>query len=262
MNDPPRRRRSDDDSDRGGGLPLFPLVLIVIFAGLLLGGVLAHFFGGSANGPKATPAPVAVLPSAIPTAAPPPVRPIASPRATSAAAASPTPAATPRASASPAATPSSSAAPSAPSSARPAHTAPPKPSPTPTLKVTLATPAKIVFTPKPAASPAKAANATPAPNYVSAAPDQAAGIVRSYLGALARGDRATATSYLASGLPGEVFMDSNARVVSVHSTGESASQYKVAADVLTSTGEYYLTFVLVSGPGGLQITDHYAIKVH
>jgi hypothetical protein len=272
VNDPPRRRRSDDDSDRSGGLPLFPLILIVIFAGLLLGGVLAHFFGGSAKAPKATPAPVAVLPTAIPTVAPPPVRPSASAHATPPATASPTPevtassspspGATPPASAEPSATPSPKPARTATPSPKPARTASPKPSPVPTLKVTLATPAKIVFTPKPAGSPAKAANATPASNYVSAAPDQAAGIVRSYLGALARGDRATATSYLANGLPGEVFMDSNARIVSVHSIGETASQYKVAADVLTSTGEYYLTFVLVPGPGGLQITDHYAIKVH
>ena len=90
-------------------------------------------------------------------------------------------------------------------------------------------------------------------------PDQAAGIVRSYLGALARGDRSTATSYLARGLPGEAFMNSSARVVSVRPSA-AGSQYKVTADVQTSTGEYYITFTLEPGAGGLQIVDHYSIK--
>lgn len=85
--------------------------------------------------------------------------------------------------------------------------------------------------------------------------------MRSYLGALARGDRATATSYLARGLPGEVFMDPSARIVSVRSTSDAAP-YHVSADVETTTGEYYLTFTLEPGQGGLQITDHYSIKVH
>lgn len=92
-----------------------------------------------------------------------------------------------------------------------------------------------------------------------AGPDQAATIVRSYLGALARGDRATATSYLAHGLPSEGFMDANSRILSVRSES-SASPYKVSADVQTSTGEYYITFTLQQGTGGLQIIDHYAIK--
>lgn len=100
---------------------------------------------------------------------------------------------------------------------------------------------------------------TPAPNYVSSGPDQAATIVRSYLGALARGDRATATSYLAHGLPSEGFMDANSRILSVRPES-TASPYKVSADVQTSTGEYYITFTLQEGTGGLQITDHYAIK--
>lgn len=89
--------------------------------------------------------------------------------------------------------------------------------------------------------------------------DQAAGIVRSYLGAVARGDRATATSYLARGLPGEAFMDNGARIISVRPTAVG-SQYRVTADVQTSTGEYYITFVLEPGPGGLQIIEHYSIK--
>ena len=101
---------------------------------------------------------------------------------------------------------------------------------------------------------------TPVPNYVPAGTNQAASVVRAYLGALARGDRATATSYLASGVPGETFMSSDARVLSVHPV-QSGSQYHVTADVKASTGEYYVTFTLQPGPGGLQIIDHYSIKM-
>src|SRR5579863_9608889 len=59
MREPPRRRRLDDEPS--GGLPLFPLILVVVLAGLLLGGVLAHFFGGS-NGASSPGKSVAVAP--------------------------------------------------------------------------------------------------------------------------------------------------------------------------------------------------------
>ena len=98
------------------------------------------------------------------------------------------------------------------------------------------------------------------PNYVSPGVNQAAGVVRSYLGALARGDRATATTYLASGLPGETFMSQDARIVSVHSV-QTGAQYHVTADVRALTVEYYVTFTLQPGTGGLQIIDHYSIKI-
>ena len=85
--------------------------------------------------------------------------------------------------------------------------------------------------------------------------------MRAYLGALARGDKATATSYLLSGLPSETFMDQSARVLSVRADPIGKGSYKAAADVRTSTGEYYITFTLGPGPGGLQIADHYGIKI-
>jgi hypothetical protein len=55
-------------------------------------------------------------------------------------------------------------------------------------------------------------------------------------------------------------MDSGSKILSVHSNAQG-NQYKVSADVQTSSGEYYITFSLEQGPGGLQITDHYAIPV-
>lgn len=266
MSDVPRRRRSEEDSGGGGGggLPLFPLILVVIFAGLLLGGALAKFFGGASSS-KSTPPPatftIAPERSTAPLAM---VTRGATPR--------PIPTETAGATAKPSVKPSEKASPAAsakPSSApteSPTPKASPKPIPSPSARVVYVTPAphrptaapNNVFTPS-AATPVIAAATSPAPNYVAAGGDQATSIVRSYLGALARGDRATATTYLAHGLPSEAFMDANSRIVSVHSEN-GASPYKVSADVQTATGEYYITFTLQQGTGGLQIVDHYAIK--
>lgn len=102
--------------------------------------------------------------------------------------------------------------------------------------------------------------ATTVANYSAANSADAAAVVRSYLGAIARGDRATATSYLAHGLPSETFMDASSHVESVRSSRLSKQRYKVTADVQTSSGEYFITFTVEPGPGGLQITDHYSIK--
>jgi hypothetical protein len=104
---------------------------------------------------------------------------------------------------------------------------------------------------------------TAAPLEHAAAPSgdtRAAAVVRSYLGALARGDRETATSYLAHGTPTETFMSSGARIESIRTAAGGAAQYTVTADVQTSSGEYYTTFTVQQGPIGLQITDHYTIK--
>jgi hypothetical protein len=105
----------------------------------------------------------------------------------------------------------------------------------------------------PAASPSPAAVAL-------TGGDQAAGVVRSYLGALARGDRAAASAYLAHGSPSENFMDSSAHIESIRSASNGSQSYTVTADVQTTSGEYYITFTVQPGPGGLQITDHYSIK--
>jgi hypothetical protein len=132
----------------------------------------------------------------------------------------------------------------------PAH----QPSPAPTSRGVAS------LSPSSSAAPSIAAANTAAPNYVPPGTDQASAIVRSYLGAIARGDRSTATSYLSHGLPSEGFMDSSSRILSVRSQSTGSQQYKVTADVATSTGEYYITFTVEPGPGGLQITDHYSIK--
>ncbi len=84
--------------------------------------------------------------------------------------------------------------------------------------------------------------------------------MRTYLQALARGDRATANSYLASGSANETFMSGDSQIESIRSTPLGESRYSVSADVRTAGTEYYATFTLEPGPGGLQITDHSWIK--
>jgi hypothetical protein len=90
--------------------------------------------------------------------------------------------------------------------------------------------------------------------------DPAASLVRSYLEALARGDRATASTYLANGTVSETFLNGETQIESVRSTPQSNSNYLVTADVKSGGVEYYATFTVAPGPGGLQITDHYYIK--
>jgi hypothetical protein len=260
-----RRRRRSDEGRESGGLPLIPLVLVVVFAGLLLGALLAHFFGGgpgkqSSGTTVAQSTPLLVTP--VPTE-----QPLLNPRS------SPSPAVSPTHKAS--SMPSPTVAPSASPSTSPQASKSPKASPTPTTRAVLsphpassaiahqiaeAAPQPDRVTSRPTVEPAATTAATPSP----AAPDgseRAAGVVRSYLLAMANGNRALATTYLASGTPGEVFMDSSAHIVSLKSTA-SGTGYHVAAEVQTAAGAYAVTFSVEPGTSGLQITDHYAIKEH
>jgi outer membrane biosynthesis protein TonB len=246
-----RRRRLEEES--GGGLPLFPLVLVVILAGLLMGGLLAHFFGGSKSEARSAPAAVAIMPSPVVTPAPIPTSP--RPQATPI----PSPSATPRSTGSPAATPSQTPAPkrlrksvtviaaARAKSTQTPQSLPPTPSRTPAQK-----PIATV-----------AATHTAAPHASAAAAstdDRAASLVRSYLQALEHGDRSGAAAYLASGAPSETFMTPDSHIESIRSSSLGAQQYRVTADVQTASGEYYVTFTVEQSPGGLAITDHYSIK--
>ncbi len=245
--EPRRRRRSGDEPP--GGLPLLPLIVLVILAGLLLGGVLAHFFGKS-NSPAA---PTASNETAKPAPSPAHKLPSAAP--------SPTPSAT-----SPSPTASTTHSPSPAPSSTP--TPKPKPSPSattaPTAKETVPSAKPTAApTPTPAATHVPAATHAPAATNAPAEPPsetQAVGIVRSYLSALARGDRASAASYLAHGSPSESFMNSSSHVDSVRVATVGAQQYQVTAAVQSGGSEYYVTFTVGPGTNGLAITDHYTIK--
>jgi hypothetical protein len=125
-----------------------------------------------------------------------------------------------------------------------------------TLPVATATPKAIV----PTSTPIAAAKPAPATPPKASAGEPAVSLVRSYLEALAHGDRATASTYLGGGNPSETFMNGEAQIESVRSTPGSNSGYQVTADVKSGGVEYYGTFTVVPGPSGLQITDHYWIR--
>lgn len=246
-----RRRRLDEDSR--GGLPLFPLVVVVILAGLLMGGVLAHFFGGSKNVAQSSATAAAMLPSpglspaAIPTSTSKKVRPAPTPSATATSPATATP----------------SAIPSATAKASPRVPAASKSRPAPIKPLVRATPlARTVpaqSSPTPATKNVTVA-ALPVHSPSASGDDRAALLVRAYLEALARGDRAGASSYLATGTPNETFMTADSRIESIRSSNVGPQQYRVTADVQTSSGEYYVTFTVEQNPSGLAITDHFSIK--
>ena len=253
MDDYRRRRRLDSPQEPKGGIPIVPLIVLVIFAGLLLGGGLAKFFGRG-GGAQPTSAPTFTpLPSAELTASP-----------------SPTP--SHKASPSPSMTPSSSPSPSASAHATP--TASPKPSPTATPTASPTPKGVIIITPTPKATtkpserpatpkPAPTPTETPTPALITGAvsADHAAGIVRSYLSALANGEESFSTGYLRSGLPNESFITKGSRIENVQATQTGNGSFNVTALIVSAAGTYNETFTLRNGPNGLQIVDHTPTRV-
>jgi len=267
VNQGPRRRRSeyDDGGDRGGGLPIFPLVIAVILLGLLLGGVLAHFFGGGPAVQVPTPMP-SITPLSTPIAT---ETPVATP--------SPTPRPTPKRTPRPTSTPTPSARPtatlsSAPASAviiitpapvaslRPAAT--PKPA-TPKPAVTLAPSIAKTTAPRSTRAPRPTASPTPLNPQSATGSSGASAVVRAYLSAMMHGNRALATSYLESGVPTETFLQSGTIVNDVSATPNADGTYRVTADVVDPDNqEYFITFAVAPGAYGMRITSHYSIKPH
>jgi hypothetical protein len=278
VSDPrPRRRRLDEPSGDGWAGTL-GLVVAVILAGLVLGGLLAHFFGRPR--PTATPVPLANVtplveetPQATETPLPVPTLATSSPRpmpSVGPTGTSPRPSASigsgssaplgfpivPPASSGPLAV-NGNAPTSSPLGAPPARRAPTVPG------APANSPAEA---PQPAASApaaAPAAPAAPAPSS-GASSDQSAAeaTVRSYIEALERGDTTSAEMLLAGGRPTEAsFLDPSARILSISAHPHDDGTYRVEADVRTDSGEYFLTFTLDRGPAGFYIAEHSAIKV-
>lgn len=271
MGDPPRRRRYEGNGDGGRrqsrGIPWFPLAIIVIFAGFLIGGIAGRLFGG-AGGPAGNGLPPGAphveplpsnggqSPSDMPTPTP---FPTPSPIPTPSSATSATPSPVPTPTGTPKPTPSASASPSKSPAAAPTatpHKAVPVPAALPSATAAPVTPAPAHATPP---APAAAPLASGAGASGGAAGAEA--VVRSYLSALSRGDNATAATYLTNGSPSETFMGPTAQIVSVQAKpGGTPGVYKVGADIKASGGEYYSTFMVEPGPSGYQIYDHYTIK--
>jgi len=263
LSDYPRRRRLDPEPPKRGGIPIVPLMVLVILGGLLLGGLLTKFFGtGGAQAPTSAPS-FTPLPGVSATLAP---------------TFSPTPLMrhSPHPKASPLHPRTATPMPSV--TLLPGTTPAPTPKPSavvrPKVRVTpRTTPAIIILTPTPAPS-AVLATATPPPlvSAPTATPvlitgasstQHAGAIVRAYIAALARGDSATAAGYLANGLPTESFINPN---VSVNVTDLRVSRngdgsFAVTTQVVTSKGTYFASFTLRVGAYGMQITDHSATHI-
>lgn len=87
--------------------------------------------------------------------------------------------------------------------------------------------------------------------------------MRAYIGALARGDSATAAGYLASGLPTESFINPEVtvNVADLRTSHNGDGSYGVTAQIVTSKGTYIASFTLRMGTYGMQITDHSATHI-
>ena len=124
-----------------------------------------------------------------------------------------------------------------------------------------------------ASTPRVAAASTPAPTSppTAAAPtvvSSASSAVRSYIGALARGDESAGYAAL-GGSPGDrglalseqAFIDSSAHITSLHATKVDESSATVECEISSAKGTYYATYHVTLGPRGATITQHDYIKV-
>jgi hypothetical protein len=246
---------------------MFPLVLLVIFAGLLLGGGLAKLLG---HGGPATPAP-SFTPLPAPSEAPASASPFPSrgpvptraphPRATGSPPASPSATPSPSASPSPAASPSVARTPTAtPLLKTPTPAPKPTPSPAASPTVLIVTPAprpSVRATPAPV--PTAAPTGTPATIAGPSSADHAQAIVRSYLNALIRGQESFATGYLTSGLATETFV-AGGKITDMDVARNPDDSFRVTASVSSPQGNYALTFRVVKTAIGMQISEHGTAK--
>jgi hypothetical protein len=248
---PRRRRRSIDQPASGGRLPLFPLFIVVVLAGLALGAFISQRFNGTSRTPQFaihTPAATPLITTtpihrvAIKT---PPVKPSRIPLAKPSASAKASP------------------------SAMPLTTARATPRPVHRVALTTPKPAKPLVAPvvksAPTVSPTAVARpiARTAPPAPSSGADAAAGVARDYLSAVMHGDNRTANSALGkspNSLPDfaeQSFLTPSSQINSVHATANGDGTYKVEAEVASSKGTYFVTFQVSRNV----ITEHFAIKV-
>jgi hypothetical protein len=249
---PRRRRRSIDEPGSGSRLPLFPLLVVVVLAGLALGALLSrHFNSGSPAVQQLGGTTRTAIPIATTT---PPRRPLPLQTGLSPA---------PRLSLSP-----------APSSSAPARHVPkrialitPKPPPmrAPTAtSIPLGAPVQPASRATPHAAPQLVRAATPLPPSGS---DAAAAVARGYLQALMRGDSRSANSALGkppssgAAFDEQSFISPQSRISDLHATSNGNGTYKVEAEVASPKGTYFVTFQVARNAAAYYITDHYAIKV-
>ena len=255
-----RRRRSAQNGPRRSGGPasgatpwLITIVaaVAVVAGGWFLGQALAHAFGGSdrqtaQTGPSSLPV---VTPFASPSAAqatpqPSPGTPAPTPLHTAVPTKSPEPTRVPA--------PSETAAPT--QTPEPAPTALPTPVPTRAATANPATPKPL---PVPTALPSRAAHVAAGSDQSASAAEQT---VRSYIGALMRGDPQSAAAYLGNGVPDESFIDSGTRIEAISQTAHADGSSTVSVELQTNSGRYRESFEVAPAAGGSRILEKSVAK--
>ncbi|GAC1421253.1 MAG: hypothetical protein NVSMB5_14310 [Candidatus Velthaea sp.] len=96
----------------------------------------------------------------------------------------------------------------------------------------------------------------------------ASSAVRSYIGALIRGDESAGYAALGGSagdrglaLSEEAFLDSSAHITSLRAAKVDESSATVECEIASSKGTYYATYHVTLGPRGATITQHDYIKV-
>ncbi|MGC8485121.1 MAG: hypothetical protein ACP5O6_05740 [Candidatus Baltobacteraceae bacterium] len=226
-------------------MPVLLLGLLVVLAGLAIGGLAGRLTAMHAHLPTSVPS-ISPVPTETPTLAPvstptpkttPTPKPTPSPKTT----------ATPRTKPSPSASPVPSVTPSAEPSATPKPVA--KAAATPR-----ATPRTVEKKQKSPAVRKTPPSASPAPAIGGAA---ARAVVRVYLADLARGDSAGAGALLASGSP-DTFIDGTLQIGSVASVPTANGAQSVTAQIIVGVKHYTMTFLVGERSGRAVILSHAA----
>ena len=260
---PPRRPRAA----KSPWLPLVPVAIAIVIGGLAIGAGLSKVFTRPDDGANVAvaPSPLAAQATPAPHQKKPVIVATIVPRITPSP--EPTPSDLPSPSPEPSRSPTPSALPSLAASAAPSERPPPAIAPT-AAPTTLATPVRKRSPAPPATMPpdAKPASATPSAQAVVPA-TPAVAVVRRYIDALKRGDEVGAFAAL-GGLPGdkglslteESFVDSKARITSVHSTPSEDGSATVELEIAAAKGTYFATFHVIQNAKGFVIDQHDFIK--
>jgi len=224
-------------------MPVLLLGLLVVLAGLAIGGFAGRLTAMHAHLPTSVPS-ISPVPTETPSLAP---------------VATPTPKTTPT----PKPSPSPKPTPKASAKASPTASPSPTPTPTPTSKPTPTPSSAPSAPPRPRAAvkPAEAAakrTARPSPPPAAAVTGSGArALVRVYLADLARGDSAGAAALLASGSP-DTFIDGTLQIGSVTSTPAGNGAQSVTAQIIVGVKHYTMTFSVGERGGALRILSHQA----
>ena len=224
-------------------MPVLLLGLLVVLAGLAIGGFAGRLTAMHAHLPTSVPS-ISPTPTVTPTLAP-----LATPTPKTTPSPKPTP--SPKASPTPKARPSSTPS--------PMPTSKPSASPSPTERPSPA--AAIVRTPKPALhSPRvtveKTARPSPVPSSTIAG-SAARALVRVYLADLARGDSTSASALLASGSP-DTFIDGTLQMGTVTSVPTADGAQSVTAHIIVGVKHYVMSFLVGERAGHARILSHQA----